>query len=75
MQCDSGGERKVSASRLSLTLKGGKQQGHSRVREGLKIDSILGVCIQWRESWCGVQYLPMPDIYYSRTGVYSVGHG
>lgn len=50
LQSDTGGERKVSASRHSLTLKGGKQQGHSWVTEGLKIDSILGICIQWCES-------------------------
>lgn len=35
-----------AASRHSLTLKGGMQRCHSRVREGLKTDSILGICIQ-----------------------------
>lgn len=35
-----------AASRRSLTLKGGMQHCHSRVREGLKTDSTLGVCIQ-----------------------------
>lgn len=46
LQCDSGGRFKPQ----SYTLKGGMQRCHSRVREGLKIDSILGICIQQRES-------------------------
>lgn len=42
--------RKESASGRSLTLKGGNQRGHSWVRARLKIDGVLGICIQWRES-------------------------
>lgn len=49
LQADTGDQGKVAASR-SLTLKGGKQQGHCWVREGLKTDSILGICIQLCES-------------------------
>lgn len=54
-----------------LPLKEGSSGVIPRSGEGLKIDSILGICIQWHESCvCGVQCLPMPDIYYSETGVY-----
>lgn len=60
------------AWRCSLTLKGGKRQCHSWVREAPETDCILGVCVYSSVSHVhNVPCLPMADIYYSVAGVYS----
>lgn len=60
------------ALRCSFTLKGGKGQCHSWVKEAQETDCILGVCVYSSVSHVrNVQYLPTADIYYCEASVYS----